>query len=97
MYVVCVTFEIHPDMMSKFLPLVAAQANNSLEREPGCHRFDVCIADDGLSVFLYEHYTDAAAFEIHLRTDHFDEFDAKASGLVRDKKVQTFTLLDDAV
>ena len=97
MYVVCVTFEIHPDMMSKFLPLVAAQASNSLERETGCHRFDVCISDEGPLVFLYELYTDAAAFELHLRTSHFEEFDAQVSELVRDKKVRTYTLLEDPV
>ena len=61
MYAVCVTFQIAEGAMADFLPLMLENAAASLKGEPGCHQFDVC--RDGDEVFLYELYTDAAAFE----------------------------------
>ncbi len=94
MYVVTVTFEIRPDRMPEFLPLMRTQARASLDQEPGCHRFDICLSEDGHSVFLYEIYRDKAAFEAHLSSPHFKAFDAAAALLVRDKKIALFRLLD---
>lgn len=92
MHVVCVTFDIHPGKMAEFLPLMHAQAHNSLTREPGCHRFDVCTADNGRAVFLYELYTDKDAFQEHLASAHFKAFDAATADLIAAKTVQTYTL-----
>ncbi|MEM7522935.1 MAG: antibiotic biosynthesis monooxygenase [Pseudomonadota bacterium] len=41
MYVVIVDFDIHPAHWKAFRPLMAAQAANSLEKEPGCRVFTV--------------------------------------------------------
>ena len=94
MLVVTVTFEIAPGRMPAFLPLMRAQAQTSLEREPGCHHFDVCVTDDDRSVFLYEIYRDKAAFEAHLQSAHFKTFDASVSSLIQKKEVRHFRLLD---
>ena len=93
MYVVTVTFEIEPDHVEAFRAAVLTQARNSLEHEPGCHRFEVCTdPDDRGIVFLYEIYTDAAAFQAHLETDHFKAFDQRISGWVLSKEVKTWDL-----
>ena len=64
MYVVTVRFAIKPEFADAFLRAVQSNARTSLEREPGCHRFDVATGDAVHSdVFLYEVYTDRAAFE----------------------------------
>ena len=63
MYAVCVTFRLKPGTSETFMPLMLDQARNSLALEQECHRFDVCASDDGQTVFLYELYTDAAAFD----------------------------------
>jgi len=93
MYIVCVTFKIAPEHFETFLPLMRAQAENSLSQEPECHQFDVSLSETEQStIFLYEKYTNRAAFDVHLASDHFKEFDAAVSGLVLDKKVEMYQL-----
>ena len=94
MFVVTVVFEIAPGRMPEFLPLMRAQAKTSLDREPGCRHFDVCVSSESGSVFLYEIYADEAAFQKHLESPHYREFDAATASLVADKRVQFHRLLD---
>ena len=55
-----------------------ANAHASATTEPGCRQFDVCTdPQDSTRVFLYELYDDRAAFDAHLATSHFKEFDRK--------------------
>ncbi len=93
MYVVTVTFRIAPEASGEFLVAMRENAQTSLEMEPGCHRFDVAIGEDGPeTVFLYELYTDRAAFDVHLGSAHFKAFDAKVAPWVIDKTVATYLL-----
>jgi len=94
MHVVIVDFEIDPAHWGAFLPLMQAQATNSLAKEPDCHQFDVCVEPDAPHrVFLYEIYSDAAAFAAHLASDHFKSFDAAVARMVRAKTVRQLTKL----
>ncbi len=91
MYVVTVTFTLHDNCADAFMPLMQAQAENSVRLEEGCHYFDVVHqADDLNTVFLYEIYTDRTAFDIHLKSIHFNNFDQKVKNLVKDKSVRCF-------
>ncbi|MEO9825194.1 MAG: putative quinol monooxygenase [Paracoccaceae bacterium] len=91
MIAVCVTFDIKPEGMSAFLPLMQTQAQTSLQTEPDCHRFDVCTQSDAQNrVFLYEIYTDRTAFDVHLASDHFKTFDAAVADLIEAKTVAIF-------
>ena len=93
MYVVCVTFRLHPAQADAFLEAVRGNARFSLDTEPGCHRFDVAVAeDDPATVFLYELYTDRAAFDAHLAAPHFKAFDAAVADWVVSKTVSTYWL-----
>ena len=77
MFAVTVTFVVKSDYIDKFEEVMKTQATNSLTLEEGCHQFDVCFdLEDRKRVFLYELYTDRAAFDVHLKTDHFLHFDA---------------------
>ena len=77
--------------MASFLALVTENARISLEREPDCHRFDVLTDPDHPDeVFLYELYSDSAAFAQHLRSVHFKSFALATAGLVARKDVKTF-------
>ena len=87
-YVVTVRFTIAPGRRGAFLPQMVQNAQASLTREPGCLVFDVCTLEDPDAVFLYEVYTDRAAFEAHLASDHFKAFDAATSEMVVRKEVQ---------
>ena len=91
MYVVTVTFTLHENCAETFMPLMQAQAENSVRLEDGCHYFDVVHqADDPNTVFLYEIYTDRSAFDIHLKSNHFNDFDKKVKNMVKDKLVWCF-------
>lgn len=74
--------------MDGFLPLMKANARTSVEDEPDCHQFDVCrsLADEN-EIFLYETYTDRAAFDAHLASAHFQAFDQEVSEMVAAKTV----------
>ena len=89
MFVVTVTFRTRPGQLKAFMAEMRAQARNSLEREPGCHQFDVCLPEGAEDeVFLYEIYEDRAAFEAHLASDHYRAFDVAVTDLVSEKSVR---------
>lgn len=87
-YCVLVEFDLHPAVETQFLPLMRAQASNSLALEAGCQVFDVWTASDQPGkVFLYEVYDDRAAFDLHLATAHFRQFDAAVAAWIAHKRV----------
>lgn len=93
MYVVTVVFEVYPDQARRFLARVRQQAEESLAREEGCHRFDVCKDPEAETrVFLYEIYDHRAAFEAHLASPHYASFDREASTMIRAKSVEFWEL-----
>lgn len=93
MYVVTVTFRIKPEHSEAFLTAIRDNAARSLADEPGCHRFDVAIGESGPeTVFLYELYTDRAAFDAHLAAVHYKSFDAAVSDWVASKDVACYIL-----
>jgi autoinducer 2-degrading protein len=88
MYVVIVEFTIDAAHVDDFRERVQQQARDSLAKEAGCHVFDVCIDPQSPErVLLYEVYSDAAAFDTHLASAHFLDFDACVRDWLRDKKV----------
>jgi len=93
MFVVTVDFEVECGETEVFLERVRRQARDSLEKENGCHRFDVCVGSNRPErVFLYELYDDADAFAAHLASDHFLDFDRAVSAITRSKNVNSWQL-----
>ena len=91
MLAVVVQFTLKPNARTDFLPRIQENAALSLKVEAGCHQFD--IATDPArpdEVFLYELYSDAAAFEQHKRTAHFASFETSIAGMVAHKEVKTY-------
>lgn len=92
MYAVVVTFEIESSALSAFIPLMKQNAETSLRDETDCHQFDVCTDPSRPNhVFLYELYTDKAAFDAHLASPHFIAFSDATSAMINDKTVNTYT------
>ena len=90
-FAVVVTFQIEPACYMEFMPLMLSNARASLTQEKGCLQFDV--ATDPArpnEVFLYEIYTDRAAFDLHLASAHFRSFDRGAADMILSKSVKTF-------
>lgn len=96
-YVITVDFILHDGALKEFLPLIVSNANQSRSDEPGCELFDVLVpAGDKNRVFLYEIYTDKAAFGEHLKAKHFLEFNAASSRYVKEKKIVEYSLENEA-
>ena len=91
MFVVTVTLHLQPGAVEIFMPLIRENAAASLQAEEHCLQFDIATDPDRPhEVFLYEVYSDAAAFEYHLKTEHFARFDAQSAACVADKQVTTY-------
>lgn len=88
MFVVAVELAVDPARMDEFMPLMAQNARISRTTELGCQQFDVC--REGAEVFLYEVYDNRAAFDAHLETPHFREFDAAAGPMITSKRLRMF-------
>jgi autoinducer 2-degrading protein len=91
MYVVIVEFTIRAEFALRFRDRVRRQARDSLELEAECHVFDVCV-DPGREdfVLLYEVYSDRDAFDTHLASTHFIDFDKTVRAWICDKQVASF-------
>lgn len=93
-FAIVVHFEIKPDHAEAFLARVKQQASDSLAKEPGCHQFDVLIdPQDPTKVSLYETYDDANAFESHIQTSHFADFNAVVGEWIANKQLLKLDLL----
>ena len=91
MFVITVEFQIKPEHIDDFMPRMIENAEASLTKEPGCHQFDVCVApDDPTKIFLYELYTDKAAFEAHKQMEHFKAFDKNTANWIAKKSAAPF-------
>lgn len=92
MYVIAVEFTIKSDFISQFRQRIQQQAEDSLTNESECHQFDVCFdPSDETKCFLYEKYTDEAAFEVHRWADYFKSFAADVESWVATKDVKAWS------
>ena len=95
MFVVTVLFVTRPEAAAPFRRAVIDNARASREHEPGCRQFDVAVDPTAPDTFyLYELYDDRAAFDAHLATAHFREFDAASRAWIADKTVRCFERVD---
>jgi (4S)-4-hydroxy-5-phosphonooxypentane-2,3-dione isomerase len=95
-FVITVDFYLHAGTLEPFLILIKENAHKSLTEEPGCDRFDVLIEKGAPDhIVLYEIYKDRAAFEVHLKSRHFREFNTASQRYVRDKKVVEYEYSND--
>lgn len=96
-FALIVRLEVIETHRATFLAAIRANAAQSVAAEPGCQRFDVLIPepDSRGTVLLYEIYDNRAAFEQHLRSDHFLSFDAATRPMVLSKAVDFFSVMEN--
>ena len=95
-FVITVDFYLHTGTLEPFLKLIKDNAHKSLTEEPGCDRFDVLIEKGAPDhIVLYEIYKDRVAFDLHLKSRHFAEFNTASQRYVRDKKVVEYEYTND--
>jgi len=91
-FVVTVAIQVIPAQWDVFMPLLMRNAATSMALEDKCLHFDVCTNPDSLNkVFLYEAYTDEAAFDAHLASKHFKDFDTLTRQMISAKEVATYS------
>ncbi len=80
MLVLIVKIDIKPEFCVPFMESMLEDARGAQEDEPGCLRFDV-IQDDKEPnrIYLYEVYTDQAAFDAHVLAPHFIQWRDKVA------------------
>jgi autoinducer 2-degrading protein len=85
LFVILVDFQLKPGTAKQFRAIIDANAHASVRDEPGCLQFDVMEAEGEQGrILLYEVYTGRAAFDAHLKTEHFRIFsDASANMILR--------------
>jgi quinol monooxygenase YgiN len=87
-HAVIVGFTVKDADRPAFLRLLRENARRSVTEEAGCLRFDLVEADgDRGQVWLYEIYADRQAFELHLASPHFREFDGATREMISGKQV----------
>jgi quinol monooxygenase YgiN len=76
MFVTLQRFEIEPASIGMFRAAITKQGEVTRQRENGCRRVDICfdkkIAERCL---VYTVFTDEAAYNHHIITDHYTIFD----------------------
>jgi len=83
LFVLIAELQVTPDSVEQFIPLILANAQASVQNEPGCYQFDVTQqTDDPTKFALYEIYADAAAFEAHGKQPHTAAFFEKAKDMI---------------
>ena len=91
MIVVHVIFKVSADAADRFAEMLAENAAASIDREPGCRRFDVWTDPDRRGEFLlYELYDTRADFDAHLEAPHFKQFDAACAEFAPEKSVTIY-------
>jgi (4S)-4-hydroxy-5-phosphonooxypentane-2,3-dione isomerase len=98
-FALTVAFELVEGAFPEFHRLVAENAAQSVLLEPDCLRFDVLTPADTMQpthVFLYEIYRDRAAFDLHLASDHFRQFDQRSRDLVLSKTAVAYRVEENA-
>jgi (4S)-4-hydroxy-5-phosphonooxypentane-2,3-dione isomerase len=98
-YAITVEFDLADGAFDAFDALIHENARLSLAEEPDCLRFDILTplgATVPRTVMLYEIYTDRAAFDLHLASRHFKEFDAATRAMVTGKRVVEFDVTENA-
>lgn len=98
MYVVTVEFVVKIEQIQEFRTAIVANARASREFEPGCHQFDVCMDPANVrAIFLYELYSDRAAFDAHLASDHFRHFDRQVAPWIERKTARMLERVEPSV
>ena len=75
MFIVLVQLQVKADLLGEFKTAILKNAELSVQRDPGCVRFDVLQQqDDSTRWFLYEVYDNEQAWLDHRKAAHFLAF-----------------------
>jgi quinol monooxygenase YgiN len=89
------TLEATEGSFENLLALIKQHAKRCLKREPGCLHFDIMVPrEQGDQIILYEIYSDQAALDDHLTTDHMERFRKERTPYFKSAQASTCNLLE---
>ena len=91
-FAVVATYDIAPEQIGVFLPLLMAHRDRCLRDEQGTLRFDILQPDHNL--MLYEVYEDEDAFQAHRNGESVARFMQEAANVERKLAFIECALLD---
>jgi quinol monooxygenase YgiN len=84
LYVQIATLEIYPSHIAAYRIAVAEQAKAAIEKESGVLSLNaVANNDDSTRITVFEIYRDRAAYESHLKAEHFLKYKAAVESMVK--------------
>ena len=91
MFVVVVFVEAEAGRQEELSDALRRHATASLEREPGCQRYDISVDPlDGGTFLLYQLYTDEAAYLAHRELPHYADLRSLTDAWVRSRRILTY-------
>ncbi len=83
-----VELTLKPGTRPAFEKRMLQHAATCLDREPGCHRFDILVPQEGGEIVCaYEVYEDDAALEAHWASDHMAAYRSDVGDMIADRRV----------
>jgi autoinducer 2-degrading protein len=88
LYVNAVDIDVVPGKIENYLAAIKEVGAASIKSEPGCSEFDITVSQkDPNHLFIFEVYENAAAFDAHLKSDHYKKYAATAKEVVAKREV----------
>src|SRR3954470_18392620 len=92
MFIVLVKVQVRPELLGEFKTAILTNAELSVERDPGCVRFDVLQQrDDPTRWYFYEVYEREQAWVDHRSAAHFLAFKEVGDRAILTRDVTTLT------
>lgn len=92
MFIALVQVQVRPELLDEFRSAILDNAARSVERDPGCHRFDVLQREDDPTRWaFYEVYDDEQAWLKHRASPHFLAFKAVSDRALVSRDVTRLT------
>ena len=88
LYVNAVDIDVMPGQIETYLAAIKEVGAATIKTEPGCSEFDITVSQkDPNHLFIFEVYDNAAAFDTHLKTDHYKKYAMTAKDTVAKREV----------
>jgi autoinducer 2-degrading protein len=88
LYINAVDIYVVPGQIENYLAAVKEVGAATIKTEPGCSEFDITVSQkDPNRLFMFEVYDNAAAFDAHLKTDHYKKYAAMVTDIVAKREV----------
>jgi (4S)-4-hydroxy-5-phosphonooxypentane-2,3-dione isomerase len=92
LYINAVNIDVVPGQIENYLAAIKEVGAAAIKTEPGCSEFDVTVSQkDPNHLFIFEVYENAAAFDAHLKSDHYKKYAATAKDVVAKREVHSLS------